>query len=185
MNSMNNPTSIVKVTIAETCSSPEYPARASNTTSAIALALITAIYTELVNSAAIGVPIIKLYKPNTGLTPASVADAIPSGMPAMAAVKPAMISFPMVFRLMLRLLILEIFLYPQVPLSRLPHYTPEFCKRSIFNCSIFNPILGCVIHILSRFVRMFYFPEDNFCINIARVRSPGARPRPVISGWEF
>ena len=68
------------------------PPTAVLTTSAIALVLITAMYTELVNNAATGVPTIRLYRPATGFTPASTADAMPSGMAATAATNPATMS---------------------------------------------------------------------------------------------
>src|SRR5512138_462652 len=57
----------------------------------IAMALVTwtLIKAEPVNNAAMGVSIIRRYRPLTGLTPASTPDAIASGMLGMEAVRPA------------------------------------------------------------------------------------------------
>lgn len=67
---------------------------ASESPTAIAMALVAEAFrkTELVRSAATGVPAMRAYRPVMGLTPARMADAIASGMLAMPVVRPAMTS---------------------------------------------------------------------------------------------
>ena len=71
-------------------------------------------YGALERVAATGVPVIRLYKPKTGLTPARTAEAMPSGMAAMAAVRPASVSRPIVLRLIFRLVPIVSYCLPVV-----------------------------------------------------------------------
>jgi spore maturation protein SpmA len=58
----------------------------------IAPVVTTFMKTDPVKIAATGVPIMRLYSPYTGLTPASTPDAIESGMEGIERVNPATIS---------------------------------------------------------------------------------------------
>jgi hypothetical protein len=55
----------------------------------MALVVTTLIKAEPVKSAAMGVPIMRPYRPYSGLTPASTPEAMASGIDGMAAVNPA------------------------------------------------------------------------------------------------